>query len=137
LEKSLQNFPDLKILGHGPAFWAEIAQVESPGDRSSYPSYPVKEQGAAVRLLREYPNMLGDLSAGSGYNALARDRAHAIDFLNEFQDKLYFGTDLCIPGSSLPLAGFLIELRDEGKLSEEAFEKIARKNAIKLLSLNL
>ena len=86
-------------------------------------------------LFRRYPNLWGDLSAGSGYNALARDRAYAVKFLNEFQDRLCFGTDLCYVEQQLPLAGFLLELKNEGALSEEAFEKIARGNARRLLNI--
>ena len=134
LERSLQRFPKLNILGHGPAFWAEMGQLETPADRAGYPSYPIKEEGVVPKLLRRYENMLGDLSAGSGYNALNRDRGHAVEFLNEFQDKLYFGTDICRPGQEAPMAGLLIEFRDAGKISEDAFNKIARENAIKLLA---
>jgi len=35
----------------------------------------------------------------------------------------------------LPLADFLLELRQSGYLSAEVFEKIARRNAIRLLNL--
>ena len=135
LEKCLQRFPDLIILGHGPAYWAEIAQLEAPGDRAGYPGYPVKEQGAVPKLFRRYPNMYGDLSAQSGYNALARDPDHAVHFINEFQDRLLFGTDICTPEQGAPLAAFLIDLRDCGRISPETFEQIARGNAIRLLGL--
>ena len=135
LESCLQKFPDLIILGHGPAFWAEMGQLETPGDRASYPSYPIKEEGVVPKLFRRYPNMWGDLSAGSGYNALNRDPAHAVKFLNEFQDRLLFGTDICAPDNKLPLAGFLQNLKDTGQISEEVFQKIARENAIRLLNL--
>ena len=64
-----------------------------------------------------------------------RDEAYAVKFLNEFQDRLCFGTDLCHAAQDLPLAGFLIRLREEGKLSSEAFEKIAKGNIIRLLKL--
>ena len=135
LERTLQRFPKLIILGHGPAYWAEMAQLETPADRGGYPKYPVKEEGAVPKLFRRYPNMYGDLSAGSGYNALARDPEHAVQFLNEFQDRLLFGTDICSAGAELPLAGFLLKLKEEGKIDATAFEKIARGNAIKLLEL--
>jgi len=135
LEKTLQHFPKLNILCHGPAFWAEIGQLETPNDRASYPKYPIKEEGVVPKMMRRYGNMLGDLSAGSGYNALNRDRAHGVRFLNEFQDKLYFGTDICSPEQGAPMAGLLIEFRDSGKISKETFNKIARENAIRLLGL--
>ena len=134
LEKCLQAFPKLIILGHGPPFWAEIGQLEREEDRAGYPKYPVKEEGVVPRLLRRYENLYGDLSAGSGYNALARDPDYAVQFLNEFQDKLLFGTDICAPDQKAPLAGFLIRLKDEKKISKEVFNKIARGNAITLLA---
>ena len=37
--------------------------------------------------------MYGDLSAGSGLNALSRDEAFTRDFLTRHQDKLLFGSD--------------------------------------------
>jgi predicted TIM-barrel fold metal-dependent hydrolase len=135
LEKSLRRFPKLIFLGHGPPFWAEIAQLEKPADRAGYPAYPVKEEGAVPKLMRRYPNLYGDLSAGSGFNALNRDQAYTPGFLNEFQDRLLFGTDICTPEQDAPLTRLLISLRKEKKIGEDVFQKIARVNAICLLKL--
>lgn len=136
LQACLQRFPDLKILGHGPPFWAEIAQLETPGDRAGYPSYPVKKEGVVPKLMRKYPNLLGDLSAGSGYNALNRDHAYAVKFLNEFQDRLLFGTDICSPNvQKIPIKELLLKMRDQGEISQDVFTKIASGNAIELLGL--
>ncbi len=135
LERTLQRFPDLIFLGHGVAFWSEMGVFETPADRATYPQYPVKEEGVVPKLMKRYPNLWGDLSANSGYNALARDIDYAVKFLNEFQDRLCFGTDICRADLDLPLEGILIKLNETGKLSQEAFEKIARKNAIMLLGL--
>ena len=49
--------------------------------------------GLTDRYLADYPNMYGDLSAGSGLNALTRDEAFTRDFLKRHQDKLVFGSD--------------------------------------------
>ena len=135
LEASLQAFPELIIVCHGPAFWAEITALESPEDRGGYPSYPVGEEGAVAKLLRKYPNMRCDLSAFSGYNALARDRDHAIRFLDEFQDRLLFGLDICAHDQPAPIVALLNEFKADGRLSEEAFGRIARGNAIELLDV--
>ncbi|MBN1352885.1 amidohydrolase family protein [candidate division KSB1 bacterium] len=135
LEKCLQKFPNLIILGHGPAFWAEIGQLETPADRTGYPAYPLKEEGVVPKLFRRYPNLWGDLSANSGFNALARDKNYAISFLNEFQDRLLFGTDICAPDQPVPLVEFLTQLRDTNKISKFTFNKIAGENARKLLNL--
>ncbi len=135
LERSLRRFPKLIIFGHGPAFWAEIGQLEKPADRYGYPEYPIKDEGVVPKLLRQYPNLYGDLSATSGYNALARDPDHAVKFINEFRDRLLFGTDICTPEAPTPLVDFLLELRSSNKISEEVFQKIARGNAIRMLGL--
>jgi len=135
LDYSLGKFPDLIFLGHSQPFWAEIGELEKPGDRYGYPDYPVKKEGVLPKLMREHKNLYGDLSAGSGYNALARDIDHAISFLNEFQDRLFFGTDICAPDTPTPLVDFLIKLKEEDKISEVVFNKVARENAIKLLNI--
>ena len=135
LEASLQRFPGLIILGHGPGFWAEIARLERPEDQDGYPDYPVEAEGAVPTLFRRYGNLYGDLSAHSGHNALARDEAYAASFLEEFQDRLLFGTDICAADQPAPLGSFLRGLRDAEKISEEVLRKVARENAIHLLDL--
>ncbi len=135
LERSLQRFPKLRFLAHSQSFWAEMAPLQTPADRYGYPRYPITEEGVVPKLLRRYPNLCGDLSAGSGHNALARDPEYAARFLTEFQDKLLFGTDICAPSTPTPLVDFLLELRNSRKISEAVFQKVARENAIKLLGL--
>ena len=135
LERSLACFPKLVFLAHSQTFWAEMARLEKPADRYGYPRYPVTEEGVVPKLFRQYPNLYGDLSAGSGCNALTRDREHAIRFLDEFQDRLCFGTDICAPDTRTPLVDFLLDLRQSGAISETVFQKVARENAIRLLGL--
>lgn len=134
LEESLRRFPDLAFFGHSQAFWAEISRIRSNDDRMGYPKGPV-EEGRLAELFRRYPNLYGDLSAGSGCNALRRDRDYAMAFLNEFQDRLMFGTDICAPGTLPDLHEFLLELRESGDIAEEVFQKVARENAMRLLGL--
>ena len=137
LELSLQRFPNLKFFGHSQTFWAEIGPIKSREERFGYPKGPIEEEGAIVRLMRKYPNLYGDLSAGSGFNAVSRDRKFGIQFMTEFQDRLMFGTDICQPTMPTlrPLANYLKELRASGEISEAVFQKIARENAIRLLKL--
>ena len=135
LEQSLKGFPDLIFLGHSQPFWAEMAPLRDAGDRAGYPNYPVESEGVVPRLMREHPNLYGDLSANSGNNALARDPDYAARFVNEFQDRLLFGTDICAPDTPAPLPETLKALRDGGAISGEVFEKVARGNAIRLLNL--
>jgi predicted TIM-barrel fold metal-dependent hydrolase len=135
LEYSLQKFPDLIIIGQGPAFWAQIGQLEKISDRSRYPSYPIKEEGVVVKLMRKYPNLYADISARSGSNALARDPDFAVNFMNEFQDRLLFGTDICQFDMPIPQPDFLLNLRACNKLEDKVFVKIAKENTVKLLEL--
>ena len=136
LEASLRRFPKLVFFGHSQAFWGEIGTLDTPADRDVYPDYPVREEGVLPKLMRRYPNLCGDLSAGSGCNALKRDPDHAVAFLNEFQDRLLFGTDICAPDTPTPLVDFLLDLRDNNKITEEVFRKVARENAVRLLGLD-
>ena len=135
LEQALRKFPALAFLGHSQPFWSEIAVLKNPQSRGGYPDGPVSEEGAVPRLMRQYPNLHGDLSAGSGYNALNRDPDYAARFIDEFQDRLYFGTDICAPDTPTPLVGFLLKMRSDGRISETAFHKIARENAARLLGM--
>ena len=135
LERTLARFPELKILGHGPAFWAEIGPLPDPTERAGYPRGPFREEGVVPRLFRRHPNLYGDLSAHSGFNALARHPEYAVSFLCEFQDRLLFGTDICSAAADLPLAGFLLRLVEQGRVPEPVLLKIARENAVRILEL--
>ena len=137
LDQTLSRFPGMKVFAHSQTFWAEIGTLELPADRAGYPKGKVTE-GAVPKLLRKHPNLYGDLSAGSGCNALTRDEEYAVKFLNEFQDRLMFGIDICsAPGAPhhTSLMNFLKKLLAEGKISQEVFNKVARENAIRLLGL--
>lgn len=146
LEHTLQRFPELIILGHGPVFWTEIARLETPGERGHVfrptggqvgrmPTGPIREEGVVPKLLRLYPNLCGDLSDANPWNALARDPDYGAGFLTEFQDRLLFGTDLCFPDMPVPLVELLLDWRATGRISEEAFQKVARENAVRLFAL--
>ena len=135
LEGALKKFPNLIFLGHSQCFWAEIGSIEGVDNRNSYPKGKVTE-GRVVELMRKYPNLHGDLSAGSGHNAVSRDEEFGLRFMEEFQDRLYFGTDICEPNTETPLVDYLLRLRNEEKISETVFQKIAKGNAERLLGLN-
>ncbi|MCC7300439.1 MAG: amidohydrolase family protein [Verrucomicrobia bacterium] len=135
LEISLRRFPKLKFFGHSQAFWAEMARMETPGERVGYPMTPVNEEGVVPKLMRKYPNLYGDLSAGSGCAALKRDRKYAIRFLNEFQDRLMFGTDICAPDTETPLVDLMLDLKNAGDITETVFNKVARENALRILNV--
>ncbi len=136
LEKVLGMFPNLKFLGHSQKFWAEIAPCTLE-ERNGYPTGKIAPGGRIPELMRKYPNLCGDLSAGSGFNAITRDPEFGYAFLEEFQDKLYFGTDICsnedFDNDMLTLSDFLDDAVTRGKISYTAYEKISRGNALDLL----
>ena len=134
LEKVLGMFPKLKFLGHSQKFWAEIGKCDE-ASRDGYPTGKV-EPGRVVELLRKYPNLYCDISAGSGANALLRDPEFTYGFLEEFQDRIFFGLDICAPqddGIRVQQGQFLDEAMRNGKISYIAYEKICRGNALQLL----
>jgi predicted TIM-barrel fold metal-dependent hydrolase len=93
LEKSLQDFPKLNFVGHGPLFW-EHFRCPMPDSIDTYCSVKnIKSEGITHRLLRRYPNLYADTSARSGFRGLTRDEELSRVFLSEFSHKIIFGTD--------------------------------------------
>ncbi len=139
LEKALRDFPKLKFLGHSQKFWAEISGDCTDANRGGYPKGKVVPGGRVVELMRKYPNLYGDMSAGSGANAFMRDPEHAYKFIEEFQDRLLFGTDICDPRQiddpMLKMVEFLDEAMEKEYISYEAYYKVSRGNALKLLGV--
>ena len=146
LEKTLQRFPKLIILGHGPIFWSEIGQLEPPAKNTVFrprpgqikrprPTGPIKEEGVMPKLMRKHPNLYGDLSDWNPWNALSRDPEYGAKFITEFQDRLLFGTDICSFDMPLSMVDLLLEWQDKKIISDLVFNKVARKNAVRLLGL--
>lgn len=131
LEKTLESYPDLVFIGHSAAFWAEISKDCTEEIRGGYPKGPVVENGRVPELLRKYPNLYADVSAGSGYNAISRDPDFGYAFLEEFQDKLFYGTDICAPREYefFKMVNFLDDGVENKRISQTAYEKICRLNA--------
>ena len=89
--KILEKFPKVKFIGHAQTWWGNIdAQLDQT---VLYPKTKVTPGGITDRLLSDYPNMFGDMSAGSGLNSMLRDEDHARGFLDRHQNKLLFGSD--------------------------------------------
>lgn len=90
--RMLEKYRDVNFIGHAQTWWANIDR--NHGDQTVlYPKGPVTPGGLTDRYLGDHPNMFGDLSAGSGLNALTRDEGFTRDFLARHQDKLLFGSD--------------------------------------------
>jgi predicted TIM-barrel fold metal-dependent hydrolase len=90
--KMLEKYPKVNFLGHAQTWWGHIDRNNK--DQSvMYPNGAVTPGGLTDRYLSDYSNMFGDLSAGSGLNALTRDEEFARDFIVRHQDKLVYGSD--------------------------------------------
>ena len=90
--KILEKFQKVNFIGHAQTWWGHIDKNHA--DQSvMYPKGPVTPGGLTDRYLSDYTNMFGDLSAGSGLNALTRDEDFTRGFLTRHQDKLLFGSD--------------------------------------------
>jgi predicted TIM-barrel fold metal-dependent hydrolase len=139
-EQQLRSHPDLVFLAHSTSWWSHISADVSAETWGSYPKGPVLRGGRVPELLRRYPNLYGDLSAGSGFNAVGRDSAFGYEFMHEFQDQICFGTDVCQPRNRndvlVWLKAFMEQGLANGKLPREAFEKIAWRNAARVLRLD-
>lgn len=133
-EAAIARFPDLVFLCHSQPFWSEISADVTEETRGGYPTGPVTP-GRLVELFERYENLWGDLSAGSAHNAISRDPEFGAQFLERFQDRLAFGTDLSFPEYEPPMPDYFRSLR--GAISDEAWEKIAWRNLDRLLGLGL
>ncbi len=88
----LKKYPKVNFLGHAQTWWANVDRGHKD-QKILYPKTKVTPGGLTDRLLSDYPNMFGDLSAGSGLNFFLRDEEHTKAFLQRHQDKLIYGSD--------------------------------------------
>lgn len=135
LKRCLEKFPNLIFIGHGPGFWAEFGKLRNPEDRYGYPTYDIDGEGAVFTLMRDYNNLYVDLSANSGLNAMKRNLNYTKAFLNEFSDRVMYGSDMCYADDYIGQTDFLNKMLDENFISEKVYDKIARENAKKLLKI--
>lgn len=133
LEKVISELKDTVFIGHAMSFWAEISGDVEEDTRMEYPKGPVEKPGRLAELLGKYANLYGDLSAGSGFNAITRDPDYGIRFLEEFQNKLLFGTDVCRHNQDAPIVAYFEDLRVSGRISAGAYEKITHLNMERIL----
>lgn len=131
----LEAYPTVNFIGHAQTWWANIsAEADQP---LMYPEGRVKPGGLTDRLLGDYPNMYGDLSAYSGLNALTRDPDFTGDFLARHSRKLVWGSDCtCHDGkgggstrgyclAERSLATLRIEISDPATLRRILYENAA------------
>lgn len=135
LARLLAAAPQTTVIGHGPGFWAEISGGLTLEQKALYPQGTYTEEGSLWRLMRTHANLYADISANSGRNAIMRDEEKGVRFLNEFQDKVLFGTDVCFGDAQgrMPHLSMLRAMRAKGQISAAVFEKITCGNALKVM----
>jgi len=127
-ERIAKQYSNVDFIMHGPGWWRCMSEDFNPED--SYPKGLIERPGRTIYILENYENVYGDLSAFSGYNALNRDPAFAKLFLEKFNRKLLYGTDMewfFNPENSH------LKLLKELSLPAEALDNILYKNAEKLI----
>jgi predicted TIM-barrel fold metal-dependent hydrolase len=148
-EAMLKAHPKTTFIGHADAFWANVSADYH--NEAAYPAGPIVRGGVTDRLLGQYPNLYGDLSANSGNNMLSRDADFTRDFLARHQNKLLFGSDCSCSdgrGAGVSQANNPAAARLAGKCvaretltvlkrstSAEVFRKITWDNAHRLLKI--
>ena len=137
LEENLKRYKGLKFIGHSQPFWHEISKdaPATPKERMKWGEGAVCPGGRLPYLFETYENLYGDLSANSGGCAIMRDEEFGLAFLEKYQDRLLFGTDMANCEMTFPLGNWLDEQEHAGRLSRSAYEKICRTNAEKLFHL--
>jgi predicted TIM-barrel fold metal-dependent hydrolase len=123
-ERAVKACPDTIFLGHAPGFWVHISN-DKLFKTEFYPKESVVPGGKIISMLKRYPNLYCDLSAGSGINALKRDPEFAKGFLLEFQDRILYGRD--------QFDNVHQEFLDSLELPDDVSEKIYYKNSLKLV----
>ena len=135
----LKAFPKTTFIGHGQSWWAHVSS--DPGDEKGYPAGAVKPIGLTDRLLADYANIHGDLSANSGRNGLERDPDFTAAFLVRHRGKLMFGSDCpCTDGHGAGTKSGKCIAREtlsilKRSTTPQLFRQITWDNGVKLLRL--
>jgi uncharacterized protein len=132
LEKVLDTFGDLVMIGHAKGWWASLAGNLTQADlHVGYPKGPVAPGGAIDRLMDKFPNLYGDLSSG-GADAVLRDPAFGQEFLVRRADRLLWGTDRYdLAQKDFPHFALLSHF----SLPQQAIDQITHKNAERVFGL--
>jgi predicted TIM-barrel fold metal-dependent hydrolase len=123
-ERAVRACPDTIFIGHAPAFWGHLSG-DDRAQREPYPTGAVLPGGKVPQMLRDYPNLYADLSAGSAYTALTRDLEFTKDFLLEFQNRILYGRDY--------FDNRMQELLNSLELPEDVLTKLYSANALHLV----
>lgn len=133
LAKVLEAVPSGVFIGHANGWWASISGDATQEDFGAYPNRKTTPGGAIDALMDRFPNIYGDLSAGSGSNAILRDMEFGKEFLVRRADRLMFGTDYLMPGQQVPQLSMYREI----ELLEDVRAKIFHGNAERVFGVSL
>jgi hypothetical protein len=141
LEKVLKRYPKVNFIGHAQTWWGNISADPDPNDM--YPEGRVKPGGLLDKLLADYPNIYGDLSANSGLNAITRDPEFSRGFLTRHNRKLIWGSDCdCRDGKGggtkrgYCIAGRCLEALRKLASNPKDLRRMLYDNGAELLGLN-
>ena len=109
----------------------------SAGKKEGYPKGPITPGGTIPRLLRQYPGLNCDISAGSGFNALTRDPDFTWGFISEFQDRILLGLDATDVELDFQHIEWLQQACADGNITADVLQKILWRNANRLIGLGL
>jgi hypothetical protein len=123
-ERAVAACPDTAFLGHAPGFWAHIS-ADGRHDKEGYPKGPIVPGGKLIAMLRRYPNLYCDMSAGSACNALSRDPSFSRELILEFQDRMLYARDY--------FDNRMMELIESLGLPSDVKEKVYSGNARRLV----
>ncbi len=123
LASRIEQFPNIKFIGHGPHFWNHFSSntnmyyIHNKGK--------VNGLGRVDEFLEKYDNFYCDISGNSGFNALNRDLNYTQKFLDKHSSKILFGSD----NTPHDFIGLLNSM----KLSSEQMKRIMGQNALQLM----
>jgi predicted TIM-barrel fold metal-dependent hydrolase len=136
LGQLLEKYPKVNFIGHAQTFWANIDKREMEDQKVLYPKTKVVPGGLTDVYLSRYPNLYGDMSAGSGLNAMVRDEEHARGFIERHQEKLLYGSDCNdIVGHGPTCQGWMTIQEIKKLAAPEVQRKIFHDNTVKLFRL--
>ncbi len=129
LETYLKRYKKVRVIGHAQTWWANISADVPAATETLYPTGPVRAGGLLDKLLSDYPNLYADMSAGSGFNALSRDKDFTAGFIERHPRQLLFGSDCpCYDGKGQNFKGMCYSTRLQEFLRELVTDQQTLKN---------
>jgi len=122
LKDALEKYPNIRFVAHGPHFWNHISIPEK--HYLFLQDGRFNGKGEAWKLLEDFPNLYCDISGHSGATALKRDEKMTGAFLEQFGNKILFGTDNTNFG--------MRELVEKHLTEKEKRDAVLYKNALSL-----